>query len=149
MRDRIAAHERIHSQPDAVGVSISARGNRNGRSPLLRGPALLHARLAAGAEPALRERGPVSTEAIGRSPIAALFPGIEIAGAASVAIVRARVDLVVAKFRDGAKHCVCGRSVMNPGSVSAVAERHGAEDDVSDRCFGHSNRLASLSMAAP
>jgi hypothetical protein len=28
MRDRIAAHERIHSQPDAVGVSISARGNR-------------------------------------------------------------------------------------------------------------------------
>src|SRR6267143_483673 len=24
MRDRIAAHERIHSQPDAVGVSISA-----------------------------------------------------------------------------------------------------------------------------
>jgi hypothetical protein len=26
----------------------------------------------------------------------------------------------------GAKHCVCGRSVMNPGSVSAVAERHGA-----------------------
>src|SRR5260221_9841046 len=58
--------------------------------------------------------------------------------AASVAIVRARVDLVVAKFRDGAKHCVCGRSVMNPGPVSAVAERHGAEDDVSDRCFGHS-----------
>jgi hypothetical protein len=38
---------------------------------------------------------------------------------------------------------------MNPGSVSAVAERHGAEDDVSDRCCGHSNRLASLSMAAP
>src|SRR5260221_9127703 len=30
--------------------------------------------------------------------------------AASVAIVRARVDLVVAKFRDGAKHCVCGRT---------------------------------------
>src|SRR5260221_11775139 len=59
------------------------------------------------------------------------------------------MPLVVAKFRDGAKHCVCGRSVMNPGSVSAVAERHGAEDDVSDRCFGHSNRLASLSMAAP
>src|SRR5580704_1688126 len=51
--------------------------------------------------------------------------------AASVAIADARVDLVVAKFRDGAKHCVCGRSVMYPGSVSAVAERHGAEDDVS------------------
>src|SRR5258708_33065078 len=30
--------------------------------------------------------------------------------AASVAIVRARVDLVVAKFRDGAKPCVCGRT---------------------------------------
>jgi hypothetical protein len=38
---------------------------------------------------------------------------------------------------------------MNPGSVSAVAERHGAEGDVGDSCFGHSNRLASLSMAAP
>src|SRR5712671_1978033 len=61
--------------------------------------------------------------------------------AASVAIVRARVDLVGAKFRGGAKHCVCGRSVMNPGSVSAVAERHGAEGDVGDRGFGHSNRL--------
>src|SRR3984893_5936055 len=69
--------------------------------------------------------------------------------AASVAVGSARVDLVVAKFREGAKHCVCGRSVMNAGSVSAVAERHGAEDDVSERCFGHSNRLASLSMAAP
>jgi hypothetical protein len=38
---------------------------------------------------------------------------------------------------------------MNPGSVSAVAERHGAEGDVGDRGFGHSNRLASLSIAAP
>jgi hypothetical protein len=37
---------------------------------------------------------------------------------------------------------------MNPGSIAAVAERHGAEDDVSDRGFGHSNRLASLRMAA-
>src|SRR5712672_3244894 len=62
---------------------------------------------------------------------------------------RLRVELVVAKFQDGAKHCVCGRSVMNPGSVSAVAKRHGAEGDVGDRGFGHSNRLASLSIAAP
>jgi hypothetical protein len=50
--------------------------------------------------------------------------------------------------QNGAKHCVCGRGVMNPGSVTAVAERHGAEDDVGDRGFGHSNRLASVSMAA-
>ena len=35
------------------------------------------------------------------------------------------------------------------GSVSAIAERHGAEDDVSDRCFWHLKLLASLSMAAP
>src|SRR5258707_14255859 len=69
--------------------------------------------------------------------------------AASVAIAMARVDLVVAKFREGAKHCVCGRSVMNPGAVSAVAERHGAEGNVRNRCFGHSNRLASLRIAAP
>src|ERR1700691_1645942 len=61
--------------------------------------------------------------------------------AATVTIDMARIDLVVAKFQDGVKHCVCGRSVMNPGSVSAVAERHGAEGDVSDRGFGHSNRL--------
>src|ERR1700738_385916 len=80
------------------------------------------------------------------------FGGAEITRhlfAASVAIAMARVDLVVAKFREGAKHCICGRGVMNPGSVSAVAERHGAEDDVGDRGFGHSNCLASLSMAAP
>jgi hypothetical protein len=80
------------------------------------------------------------------------FGGAEITQhlfAGSIAIDRARVELVMAKFRDGAKHCVCGRSVMNPGSVSAVAERHGAEDDVSDRCFGHSKLLASLSMGAP
>src|SRR5712672_156266 len=75
------------------------------------------------------------------------FGGAEITQhlfAGSIAIDRARVELVVAKFRDGAKHCVCGRSVMNSGSVSTVAERHGAEDDVSDRCFGHSKRLASV-----
>ena len=80
------------------------------------------------------------------------FGGAEITQhlfAGSIAIDSARVELVVAKFQDGAKHCVCGRSVMNPGSVTAVAERHGAEDDVSDRGFGHSDRLASLSMAAP
>src|SRR5258707_14162497 len=62
------------------------------------------------------------------------FGGAEITQhlfAGSIAIDRARVELVVAKFQDGAKHCVCGRSVMNPGSVSAVAERHGAEGDVS------------------
>jgi hypothetical protein len=61
------------------------------------------------------------------------FGGAEITQhlfAGSIAIDRARVELVVAKFQDGAKHCVCGRSVMNPGSVSAVAERHGAEGDV-------------------
>src|ERR1700731_3975414 len=57
--------------------------------------------------------------------------------AASVAIVSARVELVVAEFRDGAKHCLRGRSVMNPGSVTSVAERHGAEDDVGDWSFGH------------
>src|SRR5216684_2862000 len=70
------------------------------------------------------------------------FGGAEITQhlfAGSIAIDRARVELVVAKFQDGAKHCVCGRSVMNPGSVSAVAERHGAEGDVSNWCFGHSN----------
>src|SRR6267378_5553599 len=80
------------------------------------------------------------------------FGGAEITQhlfAGSIAIDRARVELVVAKFQDGAKHCVCGRSVMNPRSVSAVAERHGAEGDVGDRGFGHSNRLASLSIAAP
>src|SRR6266403_4367800 len=32
--------------------------------------------------------------------------------AASVAIVSARVELVVAKFQESAKHCVCGSSVM-------------------------------------
>src|SRR3984893_19506798 len=32
-----------------------------------------------------------------------------------VALVKARVELVVAKFQDGAKHCLCGRGVMNPG----------------------------------
>src|ERR1700689_3798749 len=69
--------------------------------------------------------------------------------AGSIAIDTARVELVVAKFQDGAKHRVRGRSVMNPGSVSAVAERHGAEDDVRDRCFGHSKLLASLRMATP
>src|SRR5258705_459822 len=68
--------------------------------------------------------------------------------AGSVAVVSASFDLVVAEFQEGAKHCVCGRSVMNPGSISAVAERHGAEDDVSDRCLGHSNRFASLSTPA-
>jgi hypothetical protein len=67
--------------------------------------------------------------------------------AGSIAIDRARVELVVAKFQDGAKHCVCGRSIMNPGSVPAVAKRHGAEDDVRDGCFGHYKLLASLSMA--
>jgi hypothetical protein len=51
--------------------------------------------------------------------------------------------------RQMAKHCVRGRRVMNPGSVSAVTERHGAEDDVNERGFGHSNRLASLRIAAP
>jgi hypothetical protein len=30
---------------------------------------------------------------------------------------------------------------MNPGSVSAVAERHGAEGDVSKRGFGHPTAL--------
>src|SRR6204780_5254131 len=69
--------------------------------------------------------------------------------AGSIAIDRARVELVVAKFQDGAKHCVRGRSVMNPCSVPAIAERHGAEGDVGDRGFGHSNRVASLSIAAP
>jgi hypothetical protein len=72
------------------------------------------------------------------------FGGAEITQhlfAGSIAIDRARVELVVAKFQDGIKHCVRGRSVMNPGSVSAVAERHGAEGDVGDRGFGHSNRL--------
>src|SRR5258708_24937690 len=63
--------------------------------------------------------------------------------AGSVAIVRAPVELVVAKFQDGTKHRVCGCSVMNPGSVSAVAERHGAEGDVSNR-----GRLASLRIVA-
>jgi hypothetical protein len=80
------------------------------------------------------------------------FGGAEITQhlfAGSIAIDSARVELVVAKFQDGAKHCVCGRSVMNPGSVSVVAERHSAEDDAGDRGFGHSDRLASLSMAAP
>jgi hypothetical protein len=38
---------------------------------------------------------------------------------------------------------------MNPGSVAAVAERHGAEGDVGDRGFGHSNRLVSLMVVAP
>src|ERR1700720_1163775 len=78
------------------------------------------------------------------------FGGAEITQhlfAGSIAIDRARVELVVAKFQDGAKHRVCGRSVMNPGSVSVVAERHGAEDDVSDGCFGHSELLASSSLA--
>src|ERR1700722_13402932 len=69
--------------------------------------------------------------------------------AGSIAIDRARVELIVAKFQDGAKHCVCGRSVMNPGSISAITERHGAEGDVGDRGFGHSNRLASLRIGAP
>jgi hypothetical protein len=78
------------------------------------------------------------------------FGGAEITQhlfARSIAIDRARIELVVAKFREGAKHRVCGRSVMNPSSVPAVAKRHGAEDDVSDGCFGHSKLLASLSMA--
>ena len=66
--------------------------------------------------------------------------------AGSIAIDRARVKLVVTEFQDGAKHRACGRSVMNPGSVPAIAERHGAEDDVSDGRFGHSKLLASLSM---
>src|SRR5258707_9030703 len=69
------------------------------------------------------------------------FGGAEITQhlfAGSIAIDRARVELVAAKFQDGAKHCVCGRSVMDPGSVSAVAERHGAEGDVGDWCFAHS-----------
>src|SRR3979409_2085785 len=72
------------------------------------------------------------------------FGGAEITQhlfAGSIAIDRARVELVVAKFQDGAKHCVCGRSVMNPGSVSAGAERHGAEGDVGDRGSGHSKLL--------
>jgi len=56
--------------------------------------------------------------------------------AASVAIVRASVDLVVAKFREVPSISSAGAASLNPGSVSAVAERHGAEDDVSDRCFG-------------
>src|SRR5882762_10586035 len=76
------------------------------------------------------------------------FGGAEITQhlfAGSIAIDRARVELVVAKFQDGAKHCVCGRSVMNPGSVPSVAERHGAEDDVGDG-FGHCKLLASLRM---
>jgi hypothetical protein len=80
------------------------------------------------------------------------FGGVEIPQhlfAGSIAIGRARVELVVAKFQDGAEHCVCDRGVMNPGSVSAVAERHGAEGDVGDRGFGHFNHVASLSMAAP
>ncbi len=33
------------------------------------------------------------------------------------------VDLVVAKFRDGAKHCVCGRSVMNNNERLAMDDR--------------------------
>ena len=72
------------------------------------------------------------------------FGGAEITQhlfAGSIAIDSARVELVVAKFQDSAKHCVCGRCVMNPGSVSAVAERHGAEDDVSDWCSGIPNSL--------
>jgi hypothetical protein len=72
------------------------------------------------------------------------FGGAEITQhlfAGSIAIDNARVELVVAKFQDGVKHCVCGRSVMNPGSESAVAERHGPEGYVGDRGFGHSKLL--------
>ena len=95
----------------------------------------------------------VAASVSGRNPRgdAEPFGGAEVTQhlfAGSIAIDRARVELVVAKFQDGGKHCVCGRSVMNPGSVSPVAERHGAEGDVGDRGFGHSNRLASLSMAS-
>jgi hypothetical protein len=45
--------------------------------------------------------------------------------AASVAILSARVDLVVPKFLEGIKHFVRSRSIMNSGSVSVVAEGHG------------------------
>src|SRR3979490_1101691 len=94
----------------------------------------------------------VATSISGRNPRgdAEPFGGAEITQhlfAGSIPIDRTRVELVVAKFQDGAKHCVCGRSAMNPGSVAAVAERHGAEGDVSDGWFGHSKLLASLSMA--
>src|ERR1700731_4677270 len=96
-------------------------------------------RLVAGSVSGMNPRG--DAEPFGGAEITQhLFAG-------SIAIDRARVELVVAKFQDGAKHRVCGRSVMNPGSVSVVAERHGAEGDVSDGCFGHSKLLASLSMA--
>jgi hypothetical protein len=96
----------------------------------------------------------VAASVSGRNPRgdAEPFGGAEITQhlfAGSIAIDRTRVELVVAKFQDGAKHCVCGRSVMNPGSVAAVAERHGAEGDVGDRGFGHSNRLVSLMVVAP
>src|ERR1700722_8522795 len=60
------------------------------------------------------------------------FGGAEITQhlfAGSVAIDPARVELVVAKFQDGAKHCVCGRRVMNPGSVAAVGTRAAFEGD--------------------
>ena len=46
------------------------------------------------------------------------FGGVEITQhlfAGSIAIDRARVELVVAKFQDGAKHCVCGRSGVRHG----------------------------------
>src|SRR5260370_14558318 len=80
------------------------------------------------------------------------FGGAEITQhlfAGSIAIDRARVELVVAKFQEGAEHCVCGRGVMNPGSVAAVAKRHGSEDDVGHTRFAPSNRLMSLIMAPP
>jgi hypothetical protein len=62
------------------------------------------------------------------------------------------------KAREGRTFAVSGvarrrgtvlEAPLGVSGMCRIAERHGAEDDVGDRSFGHSNRLASLSMAAP
>jgi len=80
------------------------------------------------------------------------FGGAEITQhlfAGSIAIDRARVELVSGQIPRRRQALRLRSQRHDPGSVSAVAERHGAEGDVGDRGFGHSNRLASLSIAAP
>jgi hypothetical protein len=71
-------------------------------------------------------RGAATTDSEGPTPRRILF-------AASVAVVRARVGLVVAKFQDGAKHCV---QTSYPGPPADPCPNRGDALDGADNAPG-------------